>query len=62
MKRSGIEPDKKFGWLSKGVQRRLAFALAAATGSELLLDEPTAGVDPFARRELPEDILLHAGW
>ena len=56
MKRSEVEPDKKFGWLSKEVQRRLAFALAAATGSELLLDEPTAGVDPFACRELLEDI------
>jgi ABC-2 type transport system ATP-binding protein len=56
MKRSEIEPDKRFGWLSKGVQHRLAFALAAATGSELLLDEPPAGVEPFARRELPEDI------
>jgi len=56
MKRSELEPDKKFGKLSKGVQRRLAFALAAATGSELLLDEPTAGVDPFARWELLENI------
>ncbi len=56
MKRSEIEPDKRFGWLSKGVQHRLAFALAAATGSELLLDEPTAGVDLFAHWELPEDI------
>ena len=37
VKRSEIEPDKKFGKLSKGVQRRLAFALAVATGSELLL-------------------------
>jgi ABC-2 type transport system ATP-binding protein len=53
-----IEPDKKFGKLSKGVQRRLVFALALATGCELLLlDEPTAGVDPFACREMLEDIL-----
>ena len=52
-----IEPNKKFGKLSKGVQRRLAFALAASTGCELLLlDEPTEGVDPFARREMLEDI------
>ncbi len=56
MKRSEIESDKKIGRLSKGVKRRLAFALVAATGSELILDEPTAGVDPFARRELLEDI------
>ena len=57
LKRARIEPDKRFGELSKGVQRRLAIALALATGSELLLlDEPTAGVDPFGRREILEDI------
>ena len=57
LKRARIEPDKRFCELSKGVQRRLAFALALATGSELLLlDEPTAGVDPFGRREILEDI------
>ena len=55
--RSKVEPDSRFGELSKGLQRRLAFALALATGSELLLlDEPTAGVDPFARREMLDDI------
>ncbi|MGH3089334.1 MAG: ABC transporter ATP-binding protein [Rubrobacteraceae bacterium] len=64
LSRSEIEENKKFGKLSKGMQRRLAFALAAATGAELLLlDEPTDGVDPFARREMLEDIseFMHGG-
>ena len=52
-----IEPEKLFGKFSTGTQRRLSFALALATGSELLLlDEPTAGVDPFARRQILEGI------
>lgn len=60
LNRSEIEPGKKFRNLSKGMQRRLSFALAAATQAELLLlDEPTDGVDPFARREMLEDISTH---
>ena len=55
--RARIDPRYKFGKLSKGLQRRLLFALALATGPQLLLlDEPTAGVDLFARREMLEDI------
>lgn len=60
LRRFDIDPNKKFRKLSKGTRRRLAFALAAATRAELLLlDEPTEGVDPFARREMLEAISEH---
>lgn len=60
LNRSEIESGKKFRNLSKGMQRRLSFALAAATRADLLLlDEPTDGVDPFARREMLEEIATH---
>ncbi|HSL01271.1 MAG TPA: ABC transporter ATP-binding protein [Rubrobacteraceae bacterium] len=50
--------NKRFGRLSRGEQRRLLFALAAATGADLLLlDEPTSGLDPLSRREMLDDIL-----
>lgn len=53
----GVDRDKAFGKLSKGMQRRVVFALAMATGPDLLLcDELTDGVDPFARRDLLADI------
>jgi ABC-2 type transport system ATP-binding protein len=53
--RARIDPRKKFGKLSKGLQRRLHFALAFATRPQLLLlDEPTTGVDLFARQEMLE--------
>jgi ABC-2 type transport system ATP-binding protein len=52
-----IEPGKRFGKLSKGTQRRLSFALALACEPELLLlDEPTDGVDPIARRQMLDEV------
>lgn len=45
--------------LSGGMQRKLSVALAFVGGSKVvILDEPTAGVDPYARRGI-WDLLLH---
>jgi len=51
---------KQISKLSKGQARRVAIVLALCQGSELLLlDEPTAGLDVAARREL---LGLLTGW
>jgi len=39
--------------LSGGMQRKLSVAIAFVGGSHtVILDEPTAGVDPYARRAI----------
>uniref|UniRef100_A0A8C7H4B8 P-type phospholipid transporter n=1 Tax=Oncorhynchus kisutch TaxID=8019 RepID=A0A8C7H4B8_ONCKI len=49
----------KTSTLSGGMQRKLSVALAFVGGSKVvILDEPTAGVDPYARRGI-WDLLLH---
>ena len=49
---AGLE-DRRFGRLSGGQQQRALFALAAVGRPDwLILDEPTTGLDPAARRRL----------
>ena len=53
-----LKANEKSKNLSGGMKRKLSIALAFCGKSEIiLLDEPTAGVDPFARRGI-WDLLL----
>ncbi len=50
--RLGLDPRQKAGRLSGGQQAQLALVLALGKRPDLLLlDEPTAALDPYARRE-----------
>ena len=53
----GIEPGKTVKDLSRGMGMKLQLAFAFAHSPELLiLDEPTAGLDPLARDEVLETL------
>ena len=57
LKRFEIPGKKRFTNLSKGLRRRLSFAVALATQARLLvLDEPTDGIDPLARRMVLDEV------
>lgn len=54
--------------LSGGMQRKLSVAIAFVGGSRtVILDEPTAGIDPYARRAIWELLMQYkegerVGW
>ena len=63
LKRARIEPDKRFGELSKGVQRRLAFALALATGSGSSSSTSRQRAStPSAAGDTRRHLAFHGGW
>jgi len=58
MKRFELNPSKKLSAYSKGMQMKFGVVMAICHNPELIiLDEPTAGLDPIARAEVI-DLLL----
>ncbi len=58
LKRFDLDNTQKIKTLSKGMRTKYALSLALSHGAEILImDEPTAGLDPIFRRELL-DILM----
>jgi len=56
--RLDLDPGAKIKTLSRGTRAKVALVLAVACRPEvLLLDDPTAGLDPLVRREVLEGVL-----
>ena len=56
--RLDLNPTAKIRTLSRGTRTKVALVLAVACRPEvLLLDDPTAGLDPLVRREVLEGVL-----
>jgi ABC-2 type transport system ATP-binding protein len=57
-----LDPKKTFGSLSKGMKAKVMMLSALAQRPELLvLDEPTDGLDPVARRDILASLLEYVG-
>ena len=59
LRRFGVPPDLPFGRLSKGQKGQVALTLALAPAPRLvILDDPTLGLDPLARRSVFEELIV----
>jgi ABC-2 type transport system ATP-binding protein len=59
LRRFGVPADVPFGRLSKGQKGQVALSLALAPVPRLvLLDDPTLGLDPLARRAVFEELIV----
>jgi ABC-2 type transport system ATP-binding protein len=58
LRRFGVPTDVPFGRLSKGQKGQVALTLALAPAPRLvILDDPTLGLDPLARRAVFEELI-----
>ena len=57
----GVSPDAKIGQISRGQRAGVSLGMTMATDPEILiLDDPSMGLDPVARRALVEGLLAFA--